>query len=463
MKELSLGAFEVISPNFLGNAWSHPDSHTEAFGTLEYWQDMARMLDAGGFDYLFFADASGYPMDGDDVPEVVLREAVQFPVLDQMSIATGLAAVAPRLGLVLTASTTVERPYIHARRFSSLDHFTSGRIGWNIVTSDMQDSLVKLLGEPGVTPHDQRYDRASEFVELCLNLWELGWDDDALHFDKATRTAIDPDRVHRLRWKGEYFAFDGYFPVHPSAQRTPTLFQAGSSPRGLRFAGDFAECVFVQKRDAASAREMVTRVRDAVAASGRDRDAVKVINSVSVVVGDTEEQAWERRASLDAAPSTAALAAHYLGYSSINLMSLDPDATLDGMRSENGQSSAEKYQNGPQSPTVREILANLPQTTGGLRVTGTAEQVADQLIETAETADLDGYLIECTFGGTASYADMVERVMPLLRSRGAIPATPREGTLRERLTGTPDPRLPAGYRDARHLSRAEQPHFTSTR
>lgn len=462
-KQLSLGAFEVISPNFLSNAWSHPDSHTEGFGTLEYWQDLARMLDAGGFDYLFFADASGYPMDGDDVPEVVLREAVQFPVLDQMSIASGLAAVTSRLGLVLTASTTVERPYIHARRFSSLDHFTSGRIGWNIVTSDMQDSLVKLLGEPGVTPHDQRYDRASEFVDLCLSLWELGWDDGALRFDKAARTAVDPDGVHRLRWKSDHFAFDGYFPVHPSAQRTPTLFQAGSSPRGLRFAGDYAECVFIQKRDAESTRAMVTQVRDAVAASGRDRDAVKLINSVSVVVGDTADAAHERRASLESAPSTAALAAHYLGYSSINLMALDPDATLDGLRSENGQSSAAKYQNGDQSPTVREILATLPQTTGGLKVTGTAEQVADQLVAIAATADLDGYLIECTFGGAASYADMVDRVLPLLRERGAIPETPRDGTLRERLTGSPDPRLPGEYRDVRRLSATGRSPYLSVR
>jgi len=451
-RQLTLGAFEIVSPNFLSNAWSHPASTSEGFASLEYWQDIARLLEAGGFDYLFFADASGYPMDGEEVPEVVFREGVHFPVLDQMSLVTGLAATVPRLGFVLTASTTVERPYIHARRFSTLDHLTRGRLGWNIVTSDNQDALVKLLGDPGVMPHDQRYDRATEFVELCLRLWEEAWDDEAWVYDKAGRTLIDPARIHRIRHDGTYFALDGYYPVQPSVQRTPTLFQAGSSPRGLRFAGEFAECVFVQKRDVESAREMVTRVRDAAEAAGRARDSVKVVNSVSVVVGDTESEARELRAGLEAAPTTEALAAHYLGYSSINLMRLDPDSTLDGVRSENGLSSAQKYQNGANSPTVREILANIVKTTGGFKITGTAEQAAEELIAIAEGADLDGYLIECTFGGTASYQRLVDDVIPVLRDRGVLPPQPREGSLRERLTGSTTPRLPETLRRAHELA-----------
>jgi long-chain alkane monooxygenase len=444
-KTVSLGAFEVMSPSFLSNAWSHPLSRTEGFDTLEYWQELSRQLDAGGFDYLFFADASGYPMDGDDVPEVVLRESVQFPVLDQMSLVSGLAATVERLGFVLTASTTVERPYIHARRFSTLDHLTRGRIGWNIVTSDMQESLVRLLGDPGVMPHDLRYDRAEEFVNICLALWEHAWEDGALVFDKATRTAIDASKLRRIAHTGTYFSMDGYYPVNPSPQRTPTLFQAGTSPRGLRFAGDFAECVFVQKRDIASTREVVTRVRDAVAASGRDRDSVRVVNSVSIIVGDTEEEARELRRELAAAPSTAAMAALYLGWSGINLMKLDPDQTLDGIRTEVGQSSAAKYQ-GSSSPTVRQILASIVETTGGFQLTGTPLQIADQLERIVRETDLDGFLIECTFGGTFSYAGFIEKVMPILRERGLIPQTPAGGTLRERLTGSPDLGLPAGHR-----------------
>ncbi|MGC5245540.1 NtaA/DmoA family FMN-dependent monooxygenase [Gordonia sp. DT219] len=447
-KTLSLGAFEIMCPNFLSNAWSHARSDTRDFDTLGYWQDLARRLDAGGFDYLFFADASGYPMDGDDVPEVVIREAVQFPVLDQMSLISGLAATVPRLGFVVTASTTIERPYIHARRFSTLDHLTAGRIGWNIVTSDMQESLVKLLGEPSVVRHDERYDRATEFVELCLQLWETAWDDGAFVFDKRARTAIDPSHVHRLKYQGKFHAFDGYYPVNPSPQRTPALFQAGSSPRGLRFGGDFAECVFIQKRDSASTRAMVDAVRSAAAESGRARDSVKVINSVSVVVADTEERAHEIRAELEATPSIEALAAHYLGYSSINLMNRPRNSTLDGARSENGQSSAAKYQNGAASPTVGEILAGLPKTTGGLKITGTPEHAAEQLITVGAQADLDGFLIERTFGGVDCYDDFIERVMPILRDRGAIPEAPADGTLRERLTGSADLRLPGSVRDA---------------
>jgi len=444
-KTLSLGAFEVMSPVFLSNAWTHPLSSTEEYASLAFWQRLARRLDSGGFDYLFFADASGYPMNADgEVPEVVIRESVQFPVLDQMSLVSGLAATVDRLGFVLTASTTVERPYIHARRFTTLDHLTAGRVGWNIVTSDMQESLTRLLGERGVMPHDLRYDRAEEFVDLCLTLWETAWDDGAMLFDKSTRTAIDPAKVHRITHAGEYFDFDGYYSANPSPQRTPTLFQAGTSPRGMRFAGDFAEAVFVQKRDIASAKTVVSRIRDAVEAAGRARDSVKVVNSVSVIVGETEEEAHELRRSLSSAPSTAAMAALYMGWSGVDLMKFDPDETLDGVRSEVGQSGAMKYQRGDSSsPTVAQILESIVETTGGFKVTGTPAQCAEQLERIAREADLDGYLIECTFGGTASYDAFIDSVLPLLRERGVVAEQPSHGTLRERLMSAETPALSA--------------------
>ncbi|WP_458040474.1 MULTISPECIES: NtaA/DmoA family FMN-dependent monooxygenase [Bacteria] len=455
-KPLTFGAFEVMSPAFLSNAWSHPLSQTKEFATLAFWQKLARRLDDGGFDYLFFADASGYPMNSaGEVPEAVIRESVQFPVLDQMSLVSGLAATVDRLGFVLTASTTVERPYVHARRFTTLDHLTNGRLGWNIVTSDMQESLTRLLGETEVMAHDLRYDRAEEFVDLCLELWETAWDDDAMVFDKARRVAIEPSAVRRITHHGTYFDFDGYYPANPSPQRTPTLMQAGTSPRGLRFAADFAEAVFVQKRDIPSAKAVVARVRDAAEAAGRSRDSVKVVNSVSVIVGDTEAEARELRRSLSTAPSTAAMAALYMGWSGVDLMQYDPEDTLDGVRSEVGQSSALKYQSPDgKSPTVREILDGIVETTGGFKITGTPSQCAAELEKIARETDLDGYLIECTFGGTVSYDAFIDKVVPLLRENGIMPAEPRGGTLRERLIGTPTPALSALPRPVLHPSQS---------
>lgn len=180
-KELVLGAFEVMAPTFLANSWRHPLARPEQFASLSFWQDLARELDAGGFDFLFFAEHLAYPMDeGDRVPEVVVKEAVQFPVHDALLAISGLAAVTERLGFVVTASTTAGQPYLNARSFGTVDHLTAGRIGWNIVTSDMQTALVRLLGHDNVTAHDRRYAKADEFVQLCLQQWEGGWGEGAI-------------------------------------------------------------------------------------------------------------------------------------------------------------------------------------------------------------------------------------------------------------------------------------------
>ncbi|WP_158507149.1 NtaA/DmoA family FMN-dependent monooxygenase [Subtercola sp. Z020] len=447
-KQLVLGAFEELTPSFISNGWPHERSDPAGFAGLPYWQELSRQLDAAGFDFLFFADALGYPMheqvspSGEvtfEIPDVVVREAVQFPVHDPLTIVSGLAATVERLGFVVTASTTAEHPFLLARRFASLDHLTAGRIGWNVVTSDMQTALVRLLGQTDVTPHDERYARADEFVDLTLKLWEGGWSDDAAVVDKATRVFTDPSKVHRITHEGRYFSLDGLFPVSPSLQRTPTLFQAGSSASGREFASRIAECVFIQERDPAQAARTVRDIRDRVERRGRDRDSVKIINSISVVVGATDEEAQAARRALTAAPSRDAMAALFLGWSGVNLLGLDPATPIDELSTEVGQTTLAMYQG--QGATVGSVLDRLAETLGGTKITGTAEHAADEIETLARETDVDGFLIEHSYGGLATYREFIDGVMPLLRERGLLPAEPRGGTLRERLTGTPTPRL----------------------
>ena len=378
-------------------------------------------------------------MHEDTIPDVVVREAVQFPVHDPLTLVSGLAATVDRLGFVVTASTTSEQPYLLARRFASLDHLTSGRIGWNIVTSDMQTALVKLLGASDVTPHDRRYDRAEEFLDLTLKLWEGGWSDDPFILDKQSRVFTDLSKVHRITHDGDFYSLDGYFPVSPSPQRTPTLFQAGSSARGVEFASRIAECFFIQERDVDKAAKLVATIRAEVERRGRPGDSVKIINSISVVVAATETEAATLRASLTAAPSRDAMAALFLGWSGVNLLGLDPDTLLDDLSTEIGKTTLAMYQNS--GMTVGAVLDALAQTLGGTKVTGTPEQVAAEIVSLAELTDVDGFLIEHTFGSLSSYREFIDSVMPILRERGAIPARPRTGTLREMLTGAPTPRL----------------------
>jgi FMN-dependent oxidoreductase (nitrilotriacetate monooxygenase family) len=382
-------------------------------------------------------------MHEDTIPDVVVREAVQFPVHDPLTLVSGLAATVDRLGFVVTASTTSEQPYLLARRFASLDHLTRGRIGWNVVTSDMQTALVKLLGAGDVTPHDRRYDRAEDFIDLTLKLWEGGWSDDPFILDKQSRVFTDLSKVHRISHEGDFYSLDGYFPVSPSPQRTPTLFQAGASERGIQFASRIAECFFIQERDLTKAAKLVSTIRAEVEKRGRPGESVKVINSISVVVADTDAEAEELRTSLTAAPSRDAMAALFLGWSGVNLLGLDPDTLLDDINTEVGKSTLAMYQNS--GLTVGQVLDQLAQTLGGTKVTGTPDQVAGEIERIAEVTDVDGFLIEHTFGSLSSYREFIDDVMPILRRDGAIPEHPRTGTLREMLTGAETPRLPVDH------------------
>jgi FMN-dependent oxidoreductase (nitrilotriacetate monooxygenase family) len=446
-KQLVLGAFEEFTPNFIANTWHHERGDTSGFAGLPFWRDLALALEGAGFDFLFLAEAIGYPMTADgEVPEAVIREAVQFPVHDPIALVAALGAVTERLGLVVTASTTAQHPLLNARTFTTIDHLTDGRVGWNIVTSDNQYALVRLLGMDSVTPHDQRYARATEFVDLDLALWEKGWDDDALRADKATKTFADPAGVHRITHDGAYFRFDGYFPATPSPQRTPTLFQAGTSAAGVAFAARYAECVFTQDREHARLAATVARIRAAAVGAGRPADSIKIVNGASFVVADTHAEAVRLREELNTTPTRDAVAALFLGWSGVDLGALDPAATLDEVSTEVGQTMIAMWRNADgSSPTVGEVLDSLPATMGGIKLTGTVDEVADAVEQLVAETDIDGLLVENWYGGLEGYREFIDLVMPALRDRGLLPPAPRRGSLREMLTGTPTPRLPAWH------------------
>src|SRR6187402_2379561 len=443
-KQLVLGAFEEFTPNFIGNSWHHPRGDTSAFATLGFWQELVGAVEAAGFDFFFMAEAIGYPMnDAGEVPEAVIREAVQFPVHDPVAIMSALAATVPRIGLVVTASTTAQNPLLNARTFTTLDHLTEGRIGWNIVTSDNQQALVRLLGLDAVTPHDERYARAEEFVDLELELWEGAWDDGAVLADKATKTFSDPAKVHRIHHDGRYFRFDGYFPATPSPQRTPTLFQAGTSPAGMSFAAKYAECVFTQEREPARLATAISALRERAVAAGRPADSLKIVNGASFVLADTDEEAARLRAELNRTPIRAAAAALFLGWSGVDLAAFDPETSLDDVSTEVGQTMVNLWRNPDgSSPSVGEVLDSLPATIGGVKFTGTPDSVVDQVEAFVDQTDVDGFLVENWYGGAEGYRDVIELLIPRLRAHGLLPAQPRRGTLREMLTPAPTSGLP---------------------
>ncbi|MCJ1688327.1 NtaA/DmoA family FMN-dependent monooxygenase [Rathayibacter sp. VKM Ac-2927] len=445
MKTITLGASELMSMNFYSSAWTDPRNRTAGFPTLAHWQEIARVLDEGGFDFLFFADVIGYPMSEAGMPDAVIRGAVQTPSHDPLTVVSGLAATVERLNFVVTASTTAERPFMHARRFATLDHLTQGRIGWNIVNSDNQIALVRLLGLGAITEHDTRYDRADEFVDLCSALWEGSWQDDAVVIDRENGVFADPDKVHPIAHHGRHFDLEGIFTVIPSPQRTPTLFQAGASPRGRSFAARTAECVYVQENSLEAARSTVADIRARAVEAGRLPSDIKILNGVSVVVASTLEEAEAKREALRSAPTTEMLAMHFLGWTGIDLLRLDPELPLTQAASEYGHSTIARYDDGR---TVGRIIEDLRSSLGGLSITGTPEMVADAMERYLDEADLDGFLVEPTFGGLPGYCEFIDLVVPELRRRGRMQSADEPTTLRQRLFGGEDGRVNDRHRSA---------------
>jgi FMN-dependent oxidoreductase (nitrilotriacetate monooxygenase family) len=290
-KQILLNAFNMNCVGHINHGlWTHPRDRSSDYNTIEHWTDMARTLERGLFDGLFIADIVGvYDLYQGNV-DTTLRESIQLPVNDPLMLVSAMAAVTQHLGFGVTVNLTYEQPYLLARRFSTLDHLTRGRIGWNIVTGYL-DSAARAMGLSGQVAHDERYDRADEYLEVLYKLWEGSWEEGAVRADKAARVFADPARVHKVRHDGRYYKVDGYHLSEPSPQRTPVLFQAGSSGRGQRFAGRHAECVFISPPSKEAARKSVQSLREQLVQAGRRPDDVKVFVGAAVVTGATHKQA----------------------------------------------------------------------------------------------------------------------------------------------------------------------------
>ncbi len=443
MKKITLGVFEMLNPNNGMPTWKHPLAKADRYDKVDYWIEVAQLLEGAGFDFLFFADTYGYATIAGELPANVAKHGIQFTGFDPMLMISALAQATTNLGFVLTSPTTVEKPYATARRFGTLDHFTDGRIGWNIVTGSSQATTDALFGVTDHGTHDSRYDVADEFVDLCLQYWEGAWDDDALRNDPASDTFIDPAKLHKISHRGEHFSSEGYFAIPPSAQRSPVLFQAGTSARGRAFAARNAEAVLIQGQTIVKAAEHVADIRLQAVKHGRNPDDVKVITGVTVTVAATEEEARAKRAELDEQYTREDAAVIFAGFTGVDLSLMDPDTPLTDLSSDQGQTLVDRFvRPGTPVPTVGEVLDNFrSKANRGFQITGSAAQVADELLAIVEGADVDGFMIEPTFGGPEAFADFIEQVMPLLAERGLLEPKIENLTLRERLNRPGVPRL----------------------
>ncbi|MNH04733.1 Dimethyl-sulfide monooxygenase [compost metagenome] len=399
------------------------------------------MLERGLFDGLFIADIVGvYDVYRNNV-EVPLKESIQLPVNDPLLLVSAMAAVTRHLGFGLTANLTYEPPYLFARKLSTLDHLSRGRVGWNIVTGYL-DSAAKAMGLDQQPEHDRRYDQADEYLQVLYKLWEGSWEDGAVVNDRQQRVYARPDKVHKVNHQGEFYRVEGYHLCEPSPQRTPVLFQAGSSERGLSFAGSHAECVFISGQNKAATRAQVDKVRAAAVAAGRDPQAIKVFMGLTVIVARTEEQAKAKHAEYLRYASAEAGVAHFASSTGIDFSEYELDEPIQYVKSNAIQSATKHLQNNDW--TRRKLLEQ--HALGGryITVVGSPTQVADELESWIAETGLDGFNLARTVT-PESYVDFIDLVIPELQRRGSYKTAYEQGSLREKLFASDQPHLPADH------------------
>ncbi|WP_150306551.1 NtaA/DmoA family FMN-dependent monooxygenase [Planctomonas psychrotolerans] len=440
-KQLTIGMFQSGA---VRRTWNMAGRETDRnFTDLEYWTDLARTCEAAGVDFLFLADSYGYPTLNSTIIPTAVERNVQFSTIDPQMLMSALASVTRTLGLVTTVSTMVEKPPTVTRQYRTLDHLSGGRMGWNIVTGSAQAASALLFGEP-LMPHDDRYAKADDHVELSLKYWEGCWEDDALKMDSATGTWADPAKVHEIVHDGPFFSAKGVLVTPPSPQVTPTLFQAGASSAGRELAAKYAEAVFLAAESKALA-DQIADIRRRADENGRGRDAVKCLIAGTFRVADSAEDALAQHQAQIESISLEHAATLYAYYTGVDLLSLDLDRAMpaSAANTDSGRTNVERFL-GPDAPTVREILEEF-RANGvmGKPFLGTPEEVVDQAVAMIEATNADGFLVQPD--PDSGHDLFLTRVMPELRRRGLIKDELPGTTLREHLFGEGRTRLPDSH------------------
>ncbi len=428
--------------------WRHPDDQSWRYKDLTYWTELAKLLERGNFDGIFIADVLGtYDVYG-GTNEAAIRHGAQIPVNDPVLLISAMALVTENLGFGVTAGTAYEHPYPFARRMSTLDHLTNGRVGWNVVTGYLP-SAARNMGNEDQLEHDDRYDHADEYLEVLYKLWEGSWEDDAVIRDRESGVFTDPSKVHEIGHKGKYFTVPGIHLSEPSLQRTPVIYQAGASSRGIAFAAGNAEAIFVAASTKPVLKATVKKIRDALEAAGRDRYSAKIYTLLTIITDETPEKAQAKYQDYLRYASEEGALVFMSGWMGIDLSQYDLDEPIGNVKSNAIQSVVANYQEVNEDGSewkVRDI-ARLSAIGGlGPFIIGSGSEIADTLQEWVDETDVDGFnLAYAITPGT--FEDVVSYVIPELRKRGAYPDSYVEGSLRHKLHGRGD-RLPAEHNGA---------------
>ncbi|KAL4897036.1 luciferase-like domain-containing protein [Aspergillus ambiguus] len=430
-KQWILNAFAMFSPGHLSpesppGLWKHPKDRAGDFTDLSYWTELAKVLEKGKFHGLFLADHLGvYDVyKGPSNRDPALLSGAQFPIGDPFLLISAMASVTESLSFGITASTTYETsPYALARKFSTLDHLTRGRVGWNIVTSFL-DSAAKAYGFEEQIPHDERYARADEYMELAYKLWEGTWTDAAVAKDRVSGVYSDPTQVRAIEHNGKYFKSNAASQLPASRQRTPLLFQAGASSAGKQFAAKHSEVMFVPGLEPEKTKIIIEDMRKQLVEQGRAPDSIKFITGVLVIVDETDEKAQAKYEEYLTHSDLEGVATLFGGWTNNDLSKFTDDedfafAAVGGIQSMISSWSKTVPNSNGLKWTKRRVLQELALGGAHPRAIGSPSTVADILQRWVDVAGVDGFNFSYAIS-PGTFEDMIEYLFPELQRRGVI-------------------------------------------
>lgn len=413
--------------------WRHPKDKVNWDWTRPpYWEHLARTMERGFFDAMFIADELAPYNNYQQSSDATVKYAVQCPTHEPSTIVPIIANATKHLGVGVTLSTAFEHPYSMVRRLSSLDHLSSGRIAWNVVSS-YSKSEWDAYGEE-MTDRSRRYERMDEYIELCYQLWD-SWDDDAIIADKESGIFADPDKVKEVDFNGEFFKCKGRHFVAPSPQKRPVLWQAGSSDRGRDFAAQHAEAIFAVHPTIERMREYSADLRHRqLSKFGRAENSVKLIYGVQTIVGVTEEEAiaeYKRIKALIPLEGALAWISGHFGpdFSTYDLDQFVQDIEIPGIQ---GLFDSVLYAKNGEPLTIREAAEYYAIGMGMPVLVGTAQQIADKLELFMDDGGADGFMLIAT-NTPGCFENFVDLVVPELQKRGRLRTEYTGKTLRDNL------------------------------
>lgn len=431
-KRLILNGFVMNSVSHIHHGlWRRDDTLQTEFNDLNTWTTLAKALEAAKFDALFSADIIGVDPAYKGGWETYIEEAVQIPINDSGALIAALVGATDQLGLTLTSSILQEHPFNFARKISTLDHLSKGRIGWNLVTS-VSHNAAQNFGLDRIVKHDERYAWADEYIDVVYKLWEGSWDEGAVLADKKGNRYADPDKIHRIHHEGKRYKVLGPHLSQPSPQRVPLLFQAGSSTAGRAFAARNAEGTYIVAQKPEGARRQIEETNRYLVEAGRKIGDLKYIQGMSFIIGSTEEEAARKARDIAEDVSLDGYLAHLSRDLGIDLGVLDPERPVKELEIEGVQGVVRAFEDS--NPGVIPKVRDLGQVYAKAgNIIGTPESIADAL-EVWQEAGIDGVNVSY-HRLPASFLEFAEHVVPELQKRGLAQRDYAPGTYREKILG----------------------------